>query len=373
MKFNGIAVRFLFLFCFFAMLFSCSKDDSKKEFGYSKIYMPQAILKSGGTNNNYPVPSGTDSSTYNYQVDETNNKVNIILGAALTGPGKEAFAVDITVDNDTVMQLLNTGTLDPALYELMPVSMYTIPERLEVSQGSASATFFVSLDIAQLKLDIYAGKYLVLAVKIANPDKYELNTQLSTTIIILDVNTLVIGPAINITSEYIKNPGGPFLAAGFMSGSTRWGTLKEWKTNTSALSHGGFGGFSSDNGGTMNMESGWGSPQILNGKIYQTISLPAGTYAFDLSGGNWAGGELFSKDPGYIVVAPGRDTLPDYNDIAGNTSVFHQLFAKPVQPLVNFELSAQTTVTLGVVVNYAQTEQGFKTKMVKLFNYPKHL
>src|SRR5581483_12380194 len=79
---------------------SCKKDDSKLDYGYSKIYMPQAIFKSGGVNNNYPVPSGTDSSTYNYEVDTKANRLNVILGASLSGPGTGAFSVDVKADND---------------------------------------------------------------------------------------------------------------------------------------------------------------------------------------------------------------------------------------------------------------------------------
>jgi len=249
---------------------------------------------------------------------------------------------------------------------------------LDVPAGQKSGTFSLLIDIPQLKLSTYVGKYLVLAVKLKNSTKngvkYELNNALSTTIVIVDVNALVIGPAVNITSTYIKNAGSPFIANGFMTGQTRWGNLRDWSTNAAARSHGGFGGFSSDNGGTMNMESGWGSPQILNGKIYQTIaSLPAGSYAFDIAGGSWTGAENFLKDPAYTVVALNVDTLPDYSSIATNNAIRYQLLAKPTQPYVNFELTAPTKVTVGVVVNYNQTEQGFKSKQVFLYNYPKHL
>lgn len=374
MKLNNISIVFLLLYIFFTALVSCRKDDSKREFGFSKIYMPQAILKSGGVNNNYPVPSGTDSSTYNYIVDTIDKKIDITLGAALSGPGAEAYSVDIIVDNDTIQALFNNKTLDTALYKLLPASMYTLPTSLNVPEDRKSGTFDLSIDIAQLKSNTYAGKYLVVAVKLVNSTKqetkYELNTALSTTIVVVDVNALVIGPAVNVTSQYILNPGNPFIAAGFMSGSTRWGNLKDWNTNAAARSHGDFGGYSSDAGGTMNMESGWGSPQILNGKIYQTITLPAGTYSFDISGDSWQ--ELFTKDPAYAVVAPNADTLPDFNNIVNNASVLYQPFANPQAP-VSIELSAPTKVTLGVAVNYVQDEQGFKTKQVTLYNYPKHL
>ncbi len=348
---------------------SCEKAASEKEYGFQKIFMPQAIFKSGGTSNNYPVPSGTDSSTYNYQVDTKDKKLNIILGAAVSGTGNESFTVDIKVNNDTVQQLLSTNVLDPAVYKLMPASMYSLPANMEVEKGALSGSFNLSVDIAQLKLDQYAGKYLVLAVQLANPSLYELNAALSTTIVIIDVDALVIGPAVNITNTYILNPGSPFIASA-MNGS-RWGTLKDWKANAAALSHGGVGGFSLDgDGATMDLESGWGSPLIANGKLYQTINLPAGTYAFDPSGGAWKW--QGTKDAAYVVVAPGLDTIPDYSQIVGNTTVMYKQIAKP-QPLVYFELSAPGKVTVGVVVNYVQDQQGIKSTRVTLFNYPKHL
>lgn len=371
MKFNNIKVAGVLIVSFITVFASCKKDDSEKEYGFSKIYMPQAISKSGGVNNNYPVPSGSDSSTFNYQVDRKDNKVLVTLGAILSGPGKDAYSVDIKVDNDTIQKLFNSRALDSTVYKLMPSSIYTLPPSLEVAQGNKAGTFSLAIDITRLKSTAFTGKFLVLAVKVANPSRYELNAALSTTIVIVDVNLLVIGPAVNVTSNYIKNPGGPFIREALQPGQSRWGTLKDWKTNAAALSHGGFGGWSSDNGGTMNMESGWGSPKISNGKIYQTIDLPAGRYSFDISGGAWA--ENFTKDIAYAVVAPGADLLPDYSNIVGNAGIMYQAFAKPVMPLVIFELAAPSKVTLGVVVNYAQDEQGFKTSKVTLFNYPKAL
>lgn len=369
MKFTHKIASVLFLFFFLAFFNSCKKADSEKDYGISKIYMPQAIFKSAGVDNNYPVPSGTDSSTFNYQVDTKANKIRVILGASLSGPGRDAYSVEISANNDTVQHLLNTRLLDPAIYRVMPASMYTLPAKLDVPAGKKSGTFYLEMDIPQLKSNDYAGKYLVLAVKLKGASKYELNSSLSTTIVVINVNALVIGPAVNITNKYILNPGNPFIASA-MNGS-RWGTLKDWKANTAALSHGGVGGFSNDGDGkTMDLESGWGSPQILNGKLSQTITLPAGTYSFDPSGGNWKW--QGTKDPCYVVVAPNADDLPDYSNIVNNSSVQYQLIAQP-QTAVTFQLNTTTKVTLGVVVNYVQDQQGIKSTQVVLYNYPTHL
>lgn len=370
---KNIKAVFPLLLISIAALYSCRKDDSKKEYGFSRIFMPQAIVKSGGANNNYPVPSGSDSSTFNFSVNPATNKVEIILGATLSGPQRGAYSVNIEVDQDTVQALLASKVFDPAVHQPMPASMYRMPERLDVAEGAKSGSFKLELDIPQLKQSAYVGKVLLLAVQLASPSAYELNPALSTTLVVVDVNALVIGPAVNVTGQYIKNPGNPFVAEARWSSNNRWGTLKDWTANAAAKSHGGFGSWSSDNGGTMNMESGWGSPQILNGKIYQTITLPAGRYAFDISGGNWSGGENFMKDIGYSVVALNLDSLPDYGNITGNSAVLYQPFSKPNQAPINFVLPATTTVTVGVVVNYVQNEQGFKSKQVILNTFPKAL
>lgn len=367
MKFINITTS-LAMFLIMAGLISCQKSASDMDYGNSLIYMPQSINQSGGTTANLNVPKGTDSSTFNYTVDTVNKKVNVILGVALSGPGNGAYSCDIQTNSDTITKMISSALLDASTL-LMPASVYTIPTKISVAAGAKGNTFILSLDIAQLKQAQYTGKKLALAVRIANPSNYSLNTALCTTIIILDVNGMIIGPAVDITSQYILNPGNPFIASA-MNGS-RWGTLQSWKVNNAVLSHGGVGGFSSDGDGkTIDLESGWGSAVILNGKVFQTITLPAGTYAFDASGGSWKW--QGTKDPCYTIVAPNSDTLPDYNNIINNSSILYQQIAQP-QPLITFQLSAATKITLGIIVNYIQDAQGIKTTKVTLSNYPKHL
>ena len=361
-----------FLFIGWLALFtvSCQKDDSRTPYGMSKIYMPQAIVQSGGVNNNYSVPSGTDSSTYNYEIDSKTSRLNVILGANLSGPAAGAYTVGVQADDDSVRRLLAAGVFDTSTYKLMPASMYTLPAQLSVPAGARGGTFYLGLDIGMLKADSLAGKYLLLAVRIANPSLYTLDTALSTTLVIVNVNSLVIGPAVNVTGAYIQNAGNPFQASA-MAGS-QWGSLVAWNVNPAAASHSGLGGYSTDGDGqTMDLESGWGSPQIYNGKIWQTLDLPAGTYGYDGSGGTWKWqGTL---DPTYIVTVIGQDTLPDYSNIAGNSGIIYQRIVNSPQPLCTFTLTAPSKVTVGVVMNYVQSGQGFKATQVLLYNYPKHL
>jgi hypothetical protein len=346
---------------FLVCIFACNKEETK--YGITNIFMPQAVNLSGGINANYPVPTGTDSSTFNYYLE--NNKINVILGVSRSGMQVgEAFSVDIVTNTDTISQMLANGILDASTM-LMPAAMYSLPSDISVESGKRQATFSLAIDIDQIKSSQYVGKKLALAVSIKGKGKYEIASSLSTTIVIVNVDALVIGPSVNITADYLKNAGLPFIAAA-MSAGGRWGTLTDWTANTAAKSHDGYGGFASDNGGTMDLESGWGSPFIHNGKLYQTTTLPAGTYTFDASNLQWQG----TKDPAYIVVAPGMDSIPDYADIVGNTSISYTLFTAP---LITFTLTGTTKVTVGFVVDYIQDQQGFKIYNVKLLNYPKHL
>ena len=63
------------------IMFSCEADDNEKEWGYAKIYMPQASILNGGlTNNEYPVPLKNNAATNNYKFDEANKRLQVTLG-----------------------------------------------------------------------------------------------------------------------------------------------------------------------------------------------------------------------------------------------------------------------------------------------------
>ena len=170
--------------------FGCTKDDASMDYGFTKIYMPQSVVRSGGTNNQYPVPTGTDSSTWNYTVDKVKGKLNITLGASLSGPGVEAYSVDIKVNNDTIQKLLSAKLLDPATNVIMPSSMFTIPSSLEVAKGKRSGFFTLSIDYAMLKSVAYRNKFLLVSIGFSNAKTYELNAALSSAIVVVDVNKI---------------------------------------------------------------------------------------------------------------------------------------------------------------------------------------
>ena len=190
MKSRYLTVGFCSLLFAVLLFASCTKDDSKLEYGFTKIYMPQGIVKSGGVNNQYPVPSGTDSSTWNYRIDKVKGTLYVFLGSSLTGSGREAYSAQIKVNNDTIQGLLNAKIFDPSAYVLMPATMYSLPTSIQVGAGIKDGFFSLSIDYNQLKSATYTNKFLLLAVKLDNPTTYELNKAIGSVILVIDVKKI---------------------------------------------------------------------------------------------------------------------------------------------------------------------------------------
>ena len=169
---------------------SCTKekDDSKIIYGDTKIYMPQAMFVSGGVNNDYPVPSGGDSTNYNFTVDTLKDSIDVILGVNRSGmQALEAYSVKVVTDADTIQQMITNGDLDEYT-ALLPAAAYALPGVVSVPVGASATTFHLSL--SRVALRNYPGQKLALAVKLADPSKYTLNPDISTTIVIIDVDAL---------------------------------------------------------------------------------------------------------------------------------------------------------------------------------------
>lgn len=170
---------------FFAItITSCEKSDGELDYGYENIYIPQSLLT--GSNLNYNIPSGLDSASRNYKLD--NNKVNIILGVLKSGTkAAKAFTVDLKSRQDTVTSILAANLINNGV--VLPESMYTIPEKVEVTSGNSGQTFYLSVDATLLKAN-YAGKKAVAAFELTNPSRYNLNQKNNKVVVIIDVNAL---------------------------------------------------------------------------------------------------------------------------------------------------------------------------------------
>jgi hypothetical protein len=177
-----------------------------------------------------------------------------------------------------------------------------------------------------------------------------------------------------VPDNYMKNAEWPFTKDQW--DGNRWGTLLNWTANAAMLSRGNglYGGYDGGWDGPQNDKQSlgferWGDGEnpIVNGKLYQTIDLPAGIFEFTMSlAGNNPIISNNGNDPRYIVVAAGT-TLPDIGNL--NTAIGSAAFAgltndKSVK--VSFTLTAPTKVSAGFVVSFTNIEQNVRPSTITL-------
>ncbi len=169
----------------------------------------------------------------------------------------------------------------------------------------------------------------------------------------------------DVTSTYLKNYGPNFEA---VDGSVItvdpthiYGLLKEWSYTPSIVNQAGdaAGGWKYENDQDLNVihfeTKDWGGAGYQNGKVWQSPTLPAGTYAFTA---NYFQGD---GDPGvemYVVAATGTG-LPDIENLSG------ALASKAIDRsnksrggsgnagdnTIVFTVTQETQVSLGLVVS----------------------
>ncbi|QNN42402.1 PA14 domain-containing protein [Pedobacter roseus] len=96
-----------------------------------------------------------------------NQFVRVPFKISLTGMAEEAFQVGLTLNNDTVTQLINNGTLANAI--LMPSAAVEYPTVINVAYGTNSAEGIAIVRRATLERNL--GKKVVFALKLASPGK----------------------------------------------------------------------------------------------------------------------------------------------------------------------------------------------------------
>ncbi|WP_442794565.1 DUF4998 domain-containing protein [Pelobium manganitolerans] len=161
----------------------------------------------------------------------------------------------------------------------------------------------------------------------------------------------------DITATYMKNTTSPIQRVNPNSG--RWGVLSDWVSNASVRNaSGGNGGYEyRNNVGVISFEAGWGLPAVPNGLIYQTFTLPAGTYSFELTGVDQnTGGSR------YIAVAKGN-VMPDVGNITSKAIAFSNMDTHKL----SFTLTESTEISLGFAVNIDASGKYIKIKSVNLY------
>ncbi|WP_066220271.1 DUF4998 domain-containing protein [Formosa haliotis] len=144
----------------------------------------------------------------------------------------------------------------------------------------------------------------------------------------------------------LGNASVPYLAS---ETGGRWGTLAEpWITNEAAKNHDGFGGWDEKNDNIFNLESGWGSPYIVNGKIHQVINAEPANYRLTVEVLNT--NHDTNVDGAYFVIAKGNTGLPDLEEIETSTEVIgYQKIELSGTYTVDFILDESTDISIGEV------------------------
>ena len=164
----------------------------------------------------------------------------------------------------------------------------------------------------------------------------------------------------NITADYIKNPGDPFLRSDNRTGVV--GNLADWSItdNLKTTKSGGeyYGGYvkNQEIDGTvyMGLMDLFSLDAVQNGKIWQTIDLPAGSYRLTTTPVLFTG-----ENDCYFAVIKGNE-MPDAEALENSTVLAKQFFnSMPDTDLeLTFTMEAAGQVTIGFVVNTQAPPKG---------------
>lgn len=164
-----------------------------------------------------------------------------------------------------------------------------------------------------------------------------------------------------INEILLKNSGQPF-EHGEWDGN-RWGYPKYWVVNDAVKNKSGYGGFDGYKGGYLSIDK-WGfQAEIINGKIYKPVMLPAGAYSFEA---NFTDGNarISVLDEAYMVVAEG-DTIPDIQDVE-TASLGYTFLDNPIEQIA-FTLNQQKKISFGFVATFRQKSQNIRCHSVRLY------
>ncbi|WMI64620.1 DUF4998 domain-containing protein [Aestuariibaculum sp. YM273] len=144
----------------------------------------------------------------------------------------------------------------------------------------------------------------------------------------------------------LGNAAVPFIAEQV---SGRWGTLAApWITNDAAKNHGGLGGWDEWNGNIFNLESGWGSPYIVDGKIYQVIAAEPANYRLTIQ--VLSTNHDANPDGAYFVITKGNMGIPNVVDVESASEVIgYQRIGTPGTYTVDFVLDESSEICIGEV------------------------
>ena len=161
---------------------------------------------------------------------------------------------------------------------------------------------------------------------------------------------------------FYKNLGYPFTATNI---SGRWGVLEHWESNAAANAIGGRGSWDNNTGvGVLSAEAGWGTPNINNGKIHQTSTLPAGSYevVIEFRRNNVTGNVDATNNLIYFVATDNGD-IPDVAAVESATALgyYNLSWIGDDYQTISFRFDNPTAqqVTIGFVTNLMSSSNQF--------------
>ena len=165
---------------------------------------------------------------------------------------------------------------------------------------------------------------------------------------------------------YYRNLGYQFTATNV---SGRWGVLEFWQSNAAANGISGRGSYDKNTGiGVLSAEAGWGTPNINNGKIFQTTTLPAGRYKVQLEfrRNNVTANVDATNNLIYFVVT-NNGTIPNAADVvaADKIGYYDLKWIHDDYRIISYEFDNPVTqdVTIGIVANLmSSSNQYFNVK-----------
>jgi len=176
---------------------SCEENDATRDYGFPKIYIPQATVT--GLDNSYPIPLGPldQYTSYACKFDNTSGILDIEVGVIRSGylAQQKGYSVDLGVSSTQTANKLAAYSEAGTPAAELPAAVVTVPSKITVPAGQSGEAVYVSVDLKALALqktslwvtDKY--KLLVLGLEISNPTEYELADNNTSVVIVLDLNS----------------------------------------------------------------------------------------------------------------------------------------------------------------------------------------
>jgi hypothetical protein len=263
---------------------------------------------------------------------------------------------------DPSVPVFETGTVYGDRYRLSLLNRPVVTNELFADNGTANLQYgevdrTSGAFESEIKYTTADGDQEIVTLSVDEPqiqlENYELGTEFETRTLYLPDSTSIDTfytdyRSVSPDLVYLRNTGPGFERTAETSNGRR-GILTYWTTNNDVKNANGQGGYDNRDGGLLSFEGGYGLPAIPNGKIYQTVNLPSGSYTF-------SGKILRQNNNGtkYIAVAEGAE-LPDVGDVP-DASVSHYLIkGSDSEVSIDFELSESAEVSVGFVAMMPNT------------------